>query len=74
LDFNRRDIAHYPDLGPVLLSVLYDCSRLIAELRALGDARFPDDLSTYHETFLAQAGEIARAATASTSGFAERVR
>lgn len=41
LDFNRCDIAHYPDLGPVLLSVLYDYSRLVAELRALGDARFP---------------------------------
>lgn len=74
LDFNRRDVTHYPDLEPALSSVFYYYSRLIAELRALGEARFPDDLSTYHEAFLAQAAEIARVATASTSGFAERVR
>jgi hypothetical protein len=74
LDFNRRDVMHYPNLEPALLSVFFYYSRLIAELRALGEARFPDDLSTYHEAFLAQAAEIARAATACTSRFEDRVR
>ena len=73
LDFNRRDVSHYPDLGPALASVCYYYSRLIVELRAMGDARFPDDLSRYYEAFLAQADEIAKAVTAGTRGFAERV-
>ena len=73
LDCNRRDVSHYPDLGLALASVCYYYSRLIVELRAMGDARFPDDLSRYYEALLAQADEIAKAATASTRGFAERV-
>lgn len=64
LDFNRRDVSHYPDLEPALASVCYYYRRLIMELRAMGDARFPDDLSRYHEAVLAQADEIAKAATA----------
>jgi hypothetical protein len=51
----------------------YYYRRLIMELRATGDAHFPDDLSRYSEAFLAQADEIAKAATAGTRGFAERV-
>lgn len=74
LDFNRRDVTHYPDLEPALSSAFYYYSRLIAELRALGESRFPDDLSTYYEAFLAQATEIGKVATASTNGFSERVR
>ena len=73
LDFNRRDVSHYPDLGPALKSVCYYYSRLIVELRAMGDAPFPDDLSLYYEEFLAQADKVAKAATAGTRGFAERV-
>jgi hypothetical protein len=73
LDFNRRDVSHYPDLGPALASVCYYYSRLISELRATGDSRFPDDLASYHEAFVTQAIEIAKAATSSTRGFAERV-
>lgn len=74
LDFHRRNVTHYPDLEAALLSAFYYYSRLIAELRLLGEARFPDDLDTYYQAFLEQAGEIASAATASTSGYTERVR
>ena len=74
LDFNRREVTHYPDLEPALSSALYYYRHLIKELRALGEVNFPDDLSTYYEAFLIQAVEIAKVATASTSGFKERVR
>ncbi|MFM9882623.1 MAG: hypothetical protein ACKVQT_06315, partial [Burkholderiales bacterium] len=74
LDFDRRDVTHYPDLGMALSSAVYYYSRLIQELRALGDARFPDDLSGYYDAFQTQAGEIALTATASTYAFTERVR
>lgn len=74
LDFSKRDVTHYPDLDAALASATYYYRRLIAELRAQGEARFPDDLGAYYEEFLAQAREIAQAATASTRGFPERVR
>jgi hypothetical protein len=74
LDFSRRDVTHYPDLGGALSSAVYYYSRLVHELRVLGDRRFPDDLREYYEAFPAQAVEIADSATASTRGFTERVR
>lgn len=74
LDFNRRDVTHYPDLGSALSSAVYYYSRLIQELRALGDTRFPDDLGAYYDAFQTQAVEIAQSATASTREFTERVR
>jgi hypothetical protein len=74
LDFNRRDVTHYPDLGTALWSAVYYYSRLIQELHALGDTRFPDDLSGYYDAFQMQAAAIAQTATASTRDFAERVR
>ncbi|WP_338638845.1 hypothetical protein [Burkholderia pyrrocinia] len=74
LDFNQRDVMHYPDLGNALSSAVYYYSQLIQELRALGEARFPDDLSGYYDAFLTQSAEIAQIATASTRDFSERVR
>lgn len=74
LDINRRDVTHYPELGSALSSAVYYYSRLIRELRALGETRFPDDLSGYYDAFQTQASEIAQTATASTRGFTERVR
>ncbi len=71
LDFNRRDITHYPDLEPALLSVSYYYSQLISELQAVGGDELPNDLSAYYSAFLAQAGKIAAVAIESTSEFAE---
>lgn len=73
LDFNRRDVTHFPNLESALSSTVYYYSQLIQELRALGEMRFPNDLSGYYDSFLAQAAEIAQSATASTRDFAERV-
>ncbi|WP_322026690.1 hypothetical protein [Burkholderia sp. BCC1977] len=73
LDFNRRDVTHYPDLGSSMSSAVYYYGRLIQELRALGETRFPDDLSGYYDAFQAQSIEIAQTATASTRDFTESV-
>lgn len=73
LDFNRRDVTHYPDLAGALSSAVYYYSRLIQELRALGETRFPDNLSDYYDAFQTQSAEIAQIATASTRDFTERV-
>lgn len=74
LDFNHRDVSHYPDLGLAISSAVYYYSQLIPELRAFGDARFPEDLAGYYEAFQVQATEIAQIAAASTKDFPERVR
>lgn len=74
LDFSKRDVTHFPDLDQALASAVYYYQRLIAELRALGEKRFPDDLGIYYADFLEQAREIAEAATVGTKGFRERVR
>jgi hypothetical protein len=57
LDFSRRDVTHYPDLGGALSSAVYYYSRLVHELRVLGDRRFPDDLREYYEAFQACRGD-----------------
>lgn len=74
LDFDKRDVTSYPDLGPAQSSCAYYYSRLIQELRGLGEERFPSDLGDYYEAFLAQSVEVAHAAVASTASFEERVR
>lgn len=71
LDFDRRDITHYPDLEPALLSVSYYYSQLISELQVVGGDELPNDLSAYYSAFLAQARKIAAVAIESTSEFAE---
>jgi len=74
LDFNRRDISHYPDLGPALASVCYYYSHLNAELRTKGEARFPHNLGEYYDAFLAHSSDIAGLAITSTHKITERIR
>lgn len=74
LDFNRRDVSHFPALDLALASSAFYYRRLIAALRALGEGRYPDDLTAYYDAFYAQALEIADRATTSTRDIAERVR
>ncbi len=73
LDFDNRNLLSYPDLNKELSSAIFYYSRLITELRLLGDMRFPNDLRVYYEQYHNQASEIARTATDSTKVFAERV-
>ncbi len=67
------NVSRYPDLGLALESCYFYYAYVIAELRALGEARFPDDLKEYGARFAAQARVIGERALASTAGFQERV-
>jgi len=73
LDFRRRNLTNFPDLTLALASSAYYYQQLITALRTQGEVRYPDDLMTYYDAFLAQAAEIAGMATTSTRGFPKRV-
>lgn len=63
----------YPDLKLALESCYFYYGRIITELRALGETRFPDDLRNYGARFEAQAKDIAKSALAATSVHREKV-
>lgn len=73
LDFKRRDIKNYPNLEYAEASATYYYSRLIHELRQMGECRFPEDLSVYYKNFLEQAKVIGQIAIQSTRNFKETV-
>lgn len=66
-------VTHYPKLDLALESAYFYYAHLIKELRALGEARFPDDLKMYSQNFEAQATDIAKAALIATSKMPEKV-
>jgi hypothetical protein len=63
----------YPNLTLAITSSCFYYAHLIKELRALGEKRFPEDLSTYGARFEAQAKDIAKTALAATSVHKEQV-
>lgn len=66
-------VRQYPSLDLALESCYFYYTHLIAELRALGETRFPDDLRGYGARFAAQARTIAERALSSTNSFQEEV-
>ena len=80
--YRDRQVAHYEELPlgsayPVLDSALsssyFYYKYLIAELRKLGETRFPDDLEEYCIRFSLQTSEIAKQAVAATTDIQEQV-
>ena len=71
LDFNRRDVNHYPKLDHALSSAAYYYSRLIHDLRKQGESSFPDDLAAFYDKFKVEAQQIAQAAIEGTRSFKE---
>jgi len=63
----------YPDLDHALGSSYYYYTYLLAELRTLGEKRFPDDLEEYCDRFSQQIEEVAELAVAATSDIPEQV-
>ncbi len=68
-----KRVANYPNLDIALQSSFAYYNFLIAELRSLGEHRYPDDLQNYCTAFGAQSLEIATTALASTASIKERV-
>jgi len=68
-----KAIANYPVLEIAIKSSCFYYSRLIKELRSIGETRYSDDLYAYSEAFEIQAREIASAAVAAVAAFKERV-
>lgn len=80
--YRDRRVAHYSELPPdakypvlddALNSSYYYYQYLIAELRVLGEKRFPDDLEEYCERFSQQIKEVAERAVTATSDIQEQV-
>jgi hypothetical protein len=67
------DVTHYPVLDLALRSSYFYYDYVIAQLRGLGDKRFPDDLKRYADDFEAQANEVAQRATSATADMKEQV-
>lgn len=73
LDFDKPRIPHYPTLDYAIASSYYYYAQLIPGLRKRGITRYPDELKTYGEAFLAQAGDIASKAIMATKSFDDRL-
>jgi hypothetical protein len=66
-------VSNYPLLELAMKSSCFYYSRLIKELRSIGETKYPDDLNVYCEAFEIQARQIAAAAVAAVAAFRERV-
>lgn len=66
-------VGNYPVLDLALKSSFFYYRYLINELRALGEARYPDNLQVYCGAFESQAREIAAVAVTATAAIKERV-
>lgn len=73
MDFDKRDVSHFPVLDHAIASACYYYTAVIAELRQRGVQRFPDDLRLYGEAFSTQTVEVASKAVAATADIPERV-
>jgi len=80
--YRDRQVAHYKEMSPdskypvldhALNSSYYYYKYLIAELRAIGEKRFPDDLEEYCTRFTQQTKQVAEKAFAATSNIHEQV-
>ena len=81
-EYRDRQVAHYEELHPdskypvlenALYSSYYYYKYLIAELRALGENGYPDDLEEYCASFAQQTKNVAERAIAATSSIREHV-
>ena len=73
LDPYRRDIETFPDLSMALRASGYYYRQLYAVTANDARERYPADLTTYYDAFLAQTREIARAGLNGTREIRERV-
>jgi hypothetical protein len=67
-------VPNFPKLDVALKSSYFYYRYVIKELRALGEARFPDDLEAYCINFESLAREVAANAIAATATIKERVQ
>ena len=81
-DYRNKQVAHYeelplgsnyPALDHALSSSYYYYQYLIAELRVLGETKYPNDLEVYSGNFAKQARQIAECALKATADVEESV-